>query len=625
MNNLMRRSGIVAVLCMMLCLCLLICSCGGGKDNETTADPDVTTADPSANTTEDPSDNTTEEPGDNTTEPVPTTVTYTVTVKNAAGEALANVSVQLCSTVCTPGKTDASGVATFELSEDVYQAQITEAVEGYVVDTAKKYDFAAGATALTIVLEAVPTVEDNKINLRTDEDAVTDYENYLGEEMYGYSYIVFNKDVDPENIENVIDPDEFNSLEEYLEAIYSYMATEVKAGDSAVYVFEATADGYVLAEVVKGLGVKVNVKNVTTGATYLPLSGVGDLAVPVVAGNTYEITVEYTRSEKVLYSVMGAMAPDGTKDAPYHLYEGLVSTEIVIPEGETVWFCLEDNYFLIENPTVKVNVNGTIYAPNADGEIDMSVLGLDEIPENGVLIGISSSVADAKVEIKLTGGHKDSAVVLEGAGDYPMDYLAGKNVYVSIPMTSEKDIVSVYADGGKVEAVVLVGMMSMNEEVVDADSADDVLVVDASGYRYLIVKINAESFYVNIEQVAPQGASANNPFVIDALGTVEISKQTIDELTVSGFNPIGMPVENCFIYYTYTATADGKLTIAPSQVDEDSLNYANATCGYVGADFVENGAAEIQVSEGDVIIIEISVGDAQRASENGMSFTLAIA
>lgn len=621
MNNLMRRSGIVAVLCMMLCLCLLICSCGGGKDNETTADPDVTTADPSANTTEDPSDNTTEEPGDNTTEPVPTTVTYTVTVKNAAGEALANVSVQLCSTVCTPGKTDASGVATFELSEDVYQAQITEAVEGYVVDTAKKYDFEAGATALTIVLEAVPTVEDNKINLRTDEDAVTDYENYLGEEMYGYSYIVFNKDVDPENIENVIDPDEFNSLEEYLEAIYSYMATEVKAGDSAVYVFEATADGYVLAEVVKGLGVKVNVKNVTTGATYLPLSGVGDLAVPVVAGNTYEITVEYTRSEKVLYSVMGAMAPDGTKDAPYHLYEGLVSTEVVIPEGETVWFYLEDNYLLIENPTVKVNVNGTIYAPNANGEIDMSVL---EDPKFG-LIGISSSVADAKVEIKLTGSTKDSVVVLEdGAGYYGLDYLAGKDLYVSIPMTSEKDIVSIEAYNGKVEAVRLVGMNTMIEEVVDTDEAADKLVVDASGYRYLIVKINAESFYVNIEQVAPQGASANNPFVIDALGIVEISKQTIDELTVMG--RLGT---ECYIYYSYTATEACTITVTPSQIaGAVQLNGVDIGFGYIdGEGDWENdwntGTMTLTLAEGTTVVFMVIPGAEQLASTDGMTITLA--
>lgn len=592
MNNLMRRSGIVAVLCMMLCLCLLICSCGGKGDGEGTTDPVET---PAETPNETPAESEPDESEPDESEPVVNDVTYTVTVKNAAGEALANVSVQLCSTVCTPGKTDASGVATFTLPEDTYKAKITEAVDGYTVDTAKEYSFAEGETSLVIVLEAAPVVEDNRINLRTDEDVVTEYDNDYDEEQYMYYYYVPSLDAEE-------------------------LAT-VKAGDSAVYVFEATKDGVVGAFVVQGLGVKISVKNVTTGATYDSLSGIGALEIPTFAGNTYEITVEYTKDEQVGYFVGGGMAPDGTKDAPYHLYEGLVSTEVVIPEGETVWFYLEDNYLLIENPTVKVNVNGTIYAPNANGEIDMSVL---EYPEFG-LIGISSSVADAKVEIKLTGSTKDSVVTLGSVDDlYFMDF-EGKTVYVSIPMTSEKDIVSVYAYNGKVEAVALVGMMSMNEEVVDADPAEDLLVVDASGYRYLVVKIeNAEFVGANIEQVAPQGASANNPFVIDALGTVEISKQTIDELTV-----MGRWGTECYIYYSYTATEACTITVTPSQIaGAVQLNGVDIGFGYIDGegDWVndwDTGTMTLTLAEGTTVVFMVIPGAEQLASTDGMTITLA--
>ena len=606
MNNLMRRSGIVAVLCLMLCLCLLICSCGGkGNDDETTADPNANVTTGGGESTNDPGDVTTEPAGDETTEPTPTTVTYTVTVKNAAGEALENVSVQLCSTTCTPGKTNASGVATFELAEGVYQAQITAAVEGYLVDTAKKYDFAAGETALVIVLEAAPVVEDNTINLRTDEDVLNDYRTNGDEEYYVYYYYVAN--MEAENEEEA--------------------AIAVKKGDSVVYVFEATGDGELFAYVRQGLGVKVSMKNLTTGVTYLPLSGVGALDIPTVAGNTYEITVEYTLDEEVLYFVAGAMVPDGTKDAPYHLYEGLISTEVVIPEGETVWFYLEESYLLIENPSVKVNVNGTIYAPNAQGVIDMSVL---EYPDSG-LIGISSSIADAKVEIKLSGSSEDAPLYLYNIEDLYNISFAGKTVCVAIPTVSQTDIIRLYAYNGKVEALALIGMMSMTEEVEDADSSDDTVVVDASGYRFLLVKVeNADSLYARVETIAPQGSSAENPFVIESLGEIEIDRDTIDAFTVSGTNFMGMPITQCNIYYTYTATEYGVIDVFASQVDGG----VNAICVMVietaegGWSYAWEmsemlpGGQQITLNAGDTVIFYVEFSAAQIESTEGATLTL---
>ena len=70
MNNLMRRAGIVAVLCVLLCLCLLVCSCNkkGGNDETTPAGTDPVT-DPGTNPVDPPE-----------TDPVPEKVTYTVTV-----------------------------------------------------------------------------------------------------------------------------------------------------------------------------------------------------------------------------------------------------------------------------------------------------------------------------------------------------------------------------------------------------------------------------------------------------------------------------------------------------------------------------------------------------------------
>ncbi|MBO5269531.1 MAG: hypothetical protein J6B77_02010, partial [Clostridia bacterium] len=97
MNNLMRRSGIIAVLCLVLCALLLVTACGD-KDgdettpSETTTGSDVTTEEVTTEevtteevTTEEVTTEevTTTEPGEVTTEAPKTT--YTVVVKDQNG------------------------------------------------------------------------------------------------------------------------------------------------------------------------------------------------------------------------------------------------------------------------------------------------------------------------------------------------------------------------------------------------------------------------------------------------------------------------------------------------------------------------------------------------------------
>ena len=96
MNNLMRRSGIIAVLCFVLCAMLLVTACGGQEQpsvttsGETTAAPDVTTK--PDETTKAP-DVTTAEPGDETTGAAD--VTYTVTVKDKDGNLIVGPAEQV--------------------------------------------------------------------------------------------------------------------------------------------------------------------------------------------------------------------------------------------------------------------------------------------------------------------------------------------------------------------------------------------------------------------------------------------------------------------------------------------------------------------------------------------------
>ncbi len=600
MNNLMRRAGIVAVLCVLLCLCLLVCSCNkkGGNDETTPAETDPVETPAETPAESDPPE----------TDPPVVKVTYTVTVKNAAGEGIANVSVQLCEgTSCHPGTTDASGVATFELTEAVYQANINAAVAGYVVDTAAKYDFAEGETSLVITLEAeAPVVDDSVVDLKGEDFAY----GYMGG-VYGYVYYVGDFYYDFWFDEIVVDE-----------------VVAVTAGDSVVYTYEATADGGLEVLVAQGLGVKVNVKNITTGVELLPLSGEGSLKIPMTAGNTYEITVEYAKSEDVAYGIAAYADPDGSKEAPYCLIPGMVATEIVIPEGETVWCMLADNYLLIEDPSVKVTINGTIYAPDENGNIELYTT-------EPMMIGLSSSVADNEVVVYLTGSNAENPFTIEFSefGNFEMvtPNAFVDTVYYRVMNDMPFATVTVSSSAGKVTAVELYSLLNgANEDVYDSNESENAAVVDVTGYAYLVVAVSDDAGIVQVafEDTTPPAGSELNPLVMTGT-TGTVSTSLMETHTVSGVNFMGYEYTYCYIYYTYAATADGTYTLSVSQIDGATgygvTNDTNATCGYIAGEFGEDGSVSIEnIKAGDVITFQISVGTAQLEAETDLTWTLTV-
>lgn len=59
-------------------------------------------------------------------------VTCMITVEDQNGDTVSGVNLQICSTTCTPGVTNESGVATFKLTPGVeYKVEILSAPDGY--------------------------------------------------------------------------------------------------------------------------------------------------------------------------------------------------------------------------------------------------------------------------------------------------------------------------------------------------------------------------------------------------------------------------------------------------------------------------------------------------------------
>ena len=145
-----RIIGVLLALVLMLGVCASVASCGGDGEG-TTADAQTTeipTPDQSGDATAEQSGE-----GDTTTEAAASG--YKVTVTDKDGNPIANVPVQMCdSNGCKlPKPTGADGVITFDYEPSDFHVIIAGNVEGYVVDTAKEYDFEAGSFEMTIVLE----------------------------------------------------------------------------------------------------------------------------------------------------------------------------------------------------------------------------------------------------------------------------------------------------------------------------------------------------------------------------------------------------------------------------------------------------------------------------------------
>ena len=133
MNIVKRLAAFAAVLCLLCGLC----ACGDLPE-ESSSTPD--TSAPVTTTTTKPADN---------------KVTYTVTVKDEAGNPIADAMVQICSELCVPAKTDANGVATWQQEEDEYKVSFLTLPAGYtyVDEGITNFYFKDDETEMTITLK----------------------------------------------------------------------------------------------------------------------------------------------------------------------------------------------------------------------------------------------------------------------------------------------------------------------------------------------------------------------------------------------------------------------------------------------------------------------------------------
>lgn len=122
----MKKLSLFAVL--LLALCLLMSCTQAPAETPDTPDTSAETADPNAK------------------------ITYTVTVLDQNGTPVAGVAVQMCTeTSCLmPSPTGADGTATFTLAPDSYHVTIAACPEGYSAVAGQEFNFAEGATSLTV-------------------------------------------------------------------------------------------------------------------------------------------------------------------------------------------------------------------------------------------------------------------------------------------------------------------------------------------------------------------------------------------------------------------------------------------------------------------------------------------
>lgn len=131
---------IVRILVCMLALCMVFGLCACAK----TEVPDNTENDGTENVQNDANN---EENEEDTTESKPE---FKVTVTDANGAAVEGVVVQVCKDACIPARTDANGVAVFNIEiEDGHKLSVMQAPEGYTFSTEEIY-LEAGATSYTL-------------------------------------------------------------------------------------------------------------------------------------------------------------------------------------------------------------------------------------------------------------------------------------------------------------------------------------------------------------------------------------------------------------------------------------------------------------------------------------------
>ena len=499
MNNLMRRSGIIAVLCLVLCALLLVTACGdkGGDEttpSETTTGSDVTTKADEVTTKEEEvttkeDEVTTTEPGEVTTEAPKTT--YTVVVKDQNGNVVKGVSVQLCAgEVClTPVTTGANGEAVFSADAATYQAAVLSVPTGYTADTTKKYDFAANATTveITITKEAEKPSVDGAVTITDD----------VGSEAT------------PETAE-------LNN-------------------NKLTYVYEALTDGELSVKLLGGEKASISISNVTTGKGGVSVDGLGAVTVATKANNTYLITISATEAVEVKYVVDVADAGNGTKENPFVLELGMVERTFAIKAGETVYCIVNDPYFYIATPNVSVVLNGVTYAADNNGDIYGSAIGLEE----GDLIGLTAA-ADVTVTVNLTGSDAEHPLNAFHLGYYELKLPASAVAYIQATGEALNAVVD-----DEVLGNITVALLNGTEApfVVTAMNRANVFTVKNNSNSRLVT---AGFQIVN----APAGLDPTTAIELTAEDTyVEVS--LYDQKVAAS---LGMGAQ---LYYTYTAAEYG--------------------------------------------------------------------
>ena len=143
----MKKRILAAVLAAMMVFGL--CACGnGGSNTEANGSENKATETESEVASETETESESEDDGN---------ITYTVKITDEAGNPIEGALVQLCSTSCFPGSTNAEGVAVFERPEDTYKVSFLSLPEGYayVDEAVVEFYFEEGSTEITITLKVV--------------------------------------------------------------------------------------------------------------------------------------------------------------------------------------------------------------------------------------------------------------------------------------------------------------------------------------------------------------------------------------------------------------------------------------------------------------------------------------
>lgn len=137
----MKKSSLIFVLLLVLSTVMIFAACGGDGEAEATKAPAESTDAPTAAPDTDPTD-------------APAAGKYKVTVVDTDGNPIADALVQLClNETCNPAKTDANGVASFNVDDADYKVSFLRLPDGYNYSGEEtEFYFADGSYEMTITL-----------------------------------------------------------------------------------------------------------------------------------------------------------------------------------------------------------------------------------------------------------------------------------------------------------------------------------------------------------------------------------------------------------------------------------------------------------------------------------------